>query len=187
MKALLFVIALATAAYATDVDLEWRLMSNTAIHPGDNVQVGLYAVAREPVIMGTMDVIVFWDAEILALTGVDDQGPYDWMYSGFRDDSRADGLNDTWDDGNGYYKAWGQIGGLPFAVPKGFLITVVELTALTPGECHIEIIPEYGIGSETAVWGGWIPGINVVGELGDIVVTVERDEGIIAEIDADID
>lgn len=173
MKAFLFVIALAVAAQATDVDLEWRLMANTAIHPGDNVQVGLYAVAREPVRIGTMDVIVFWNADVLALTGVDDQGPYDWYYSGFRDDHLADGLNDTWKDGNGYYKAWGRIGGLPRAVPKGFLITVVELTALTPGECRIEIVAEYGEGSETAVWGGEIPGINIVGVMGDIIVTVE--------------
>jgi len=183
----LVLAAAAVAPIQAAVDLEWQL-ENENVQVGDTVRVGLYAVADNGVneVIATMDVIVFWDPDILELLGNDNNGPYDWMAAGFFDDSAGDGLNDTFEDGNAYFKAWSHFPGLAEATAEGLLVTTIEFEALAadPGS-DLEIIESFGIGSQTAVWSGAVPGLNIVDDLGS--ATIEILDGVPGDLDGDGD
>lgn len=151
------------------VDLEWRTENQNA-DPGEIIRMGLYAVAdndgtNEP--FSALEAVVEWDPAYLVLVGVDDNGPYGWLYSGFCDDSGLDGLNDTFEDGNAYYQAWSNFDEDPIAVPEGLLITTFEFQALTcTGNTEVALLSEYGVHSVTAVYDDVVPGLDIADDLG---------------------
>jgi hypothetical protein len=168
---LAFLIALATPASGL-INLEWRPDTQT-VPVGATVDIGLYAVSDDPEMdqyILAMDVIVNWDADSLELTGVDDTGPYTWLFSGFPVGD-VDGLNDTFADGDALYTALGQLGAGAWATPEGLLVTTFQFTALaeTPGTT-LTIPEDAGSYTHTAIWGS--PGQDVHGTLGSASVTV---------------
>ncbi len=169
------------AAYggANPINLEWRPDTQTVL-AGATVDVGLYAVYDD--VGGTtdgsisaIDAMLAWNPTFLELTGVNNNGPYGWLASGFPDDSGFDGLNDTWLDGNALYNAMSQFNPAPpaFATPDGLLVTTVQFEALaeTP-ETFLTIPVDYGAFTYSRVFDGEIPGFEVQGTLGSAAITI---------------
>ena len=157
------------------IDLEWRPAAQ-AVLVGETVNIGLYAVSDDGETnqsISAMDVILAWDPEFLELTGNVDDGPYDWMVSVFPNDSGADGLNETWADGDALYIAYARGGEPAWATPAGLLVTTIQFTALAEAPETVLSIPEQaGYYTETVIYDGQIPGLGVQGDLGSAVVTV---------------
>ncbi len=187
---LVFSVILLGAAAQADVDLEWQV-ENQGAPVGETVRIDFYAVAdngggSEPFV--SLQAIVVWDPDFLRLLGVDDSdSPYDWMLSGFPSDAHADGLNDTFDDGDAYYAALANFGELPEATPEGLLVTTFEFEALAATEgTDVVLLAEYGDYSVTAVYDDEVPGYNIVGDLGSATVEISS-AGCVGDIDGDGD
>ena len=183
---LAFLIALATPASAL-INLEWRPDTQTVL-VGATVDIGLYAVSDDPEMdqyILAMDVILNWDPDSLELVGVDNNGPYDWLFSGFPVGD-VDGLNDTFADGDALYTALGQLGAGAWATPDGLLVTTFQFTALaeTPGT-SLTIAEDAGSYTHTAIWGS--PGLDVHGTLGTATVTIGPCGTGDADDDGDVD
>jgi hypothetical protein len=123
-----------------------------------------------------MQVILQWDPVFLGLDEAQplvNNGPYTWLLSGFYDDSGADGLNDTWEDGNAYYQAAGNFESPAWATPEGLLVTTFRFNALNPTlETEIAIVPAFGEYTATQVFGEQV-GEDVTGTLGTTTIMVE--------------
>ncbi|MBP7746378.1 MAG: hypothetical protein KA383_09595 [Phycisphaerae bacterium] len=162
-------------AYA-DVNLELRPTASTVII-GDLVEVGLYAVSDDGTnqAVRAMDVILAWDPATLALDQAQplvNNGPYAWLMSGFYSDSSADGLNNTWADGNAFYQAVGNFVSLAYATPEGLLVTTFRFHALTnTPSTNITILPSFGLVTQTRVWGEGA-GQDVTGTLGSATIQI---------------
>jgi hypothetical protein len=150
--------ALVGSAHA-NIDLEWRPLTQT-VAVGEQVQIGLYAVSDDPEAdqpIASLDVLPGWDPDHLQLLGVQDNGPYDWLWSTFPDDSGGDGMNDTWNDGNAKYTALAQPGAghEAWATPDGLLVTTFEFLVLwetpAPEPTELFMIPGFGEHSWTKV------------------------------------
>ena len=178
-------VLIGVAAARAAVDLEWRV-ENQGADVGDTVRIGFYAVADndgadEPV--SAIEAVVQWDPVYLGLLGVDNNGPYDWLFSGFPDDSGLDGLNDTFADGNAYYQAWNNFSEYPVATPEGLLVTTFEFEALACANgTDVALLPERGLYSVTAVYDEVVPGLNIVDDLG---VAMVRTCGCLGDLDGD--
>lgn len=161
--------AMLAAPVLASVNLELR-PAQPRYEPGQIVELGLFAVADgdtpEPV--RGMQVILAWDPDYLLLDAAQpnvNNGPYAWLMSGFFPDSAADGLNNTWADGNAYYQAVGNFTSLAYATPAGLLVTTFRLHALGyVSFTEISMPPEYGLYTETEVYGADV-GEVVTGEL----------------------
>lgn len=166
---------LATAgAVADPISLEWR-PANQVVTVGSTVNVGLYAVSDDAVndIISVMDVILEWDPAYLNLIGVDNNGPYTWMSSGFPA-AAPGGLNPDHSDGNALYTARSQFPPSPFAeaTPEGLLVTTVQFMALaeTPGT-PLTIPEDHPDGAETIIVSE-IPGLDIHSNLGSATIVI---------------
>jgi len=173
-----------------NVNLELRPVQQTA-WLGDVVEVGLYAVSDDETdqMVRGMQVILQWDPVFLRLDEAQplvNNGPYTWLLSGFFDDSGADGLNDTWEDGNGYYQAAGNFESPAWATPEGLLVTTFRFNALNPTlATEITILPTLGEYTVTEVFGEQV-GEDVVGTLGTTTITVESWGAFTVEIQGEM-
>ena len=168
-----------------DIDLEFRPATQIAC-PGDIVDIGLYAVTSDVPPLGsisTLVVILSWEPELLELVGRVDNGPYEWVYSRFPDDSGIDGLNDgcfgpehdqpegrecvPFNDGDAWYHAWSQLAPNPpaWATPEGLLVTTFRFRLLDEAPGQLEMISEY-MNSHTRVLDAFEPGLDATGTLG---------------------
>jgi hypothetical protein len=147
----LFAVGAATSPAGAAIRLEWDPNLQAAM-VGNVVNVGLYAVSDgNPTpnqSMSSIDMILAWDPSYLQLIGVTNNGPYGWMQSNFPNDSGLNGINNTWADGNAFYRALAQFAVPPnpaWATPTpGLLVTTFRFLALaeTPSTM-ITIPPEY--------------------------------------------
>jgi hypothetical protein len=137
---------------------------------GETFEIGLYAVSEtgigQPV--GAVSVILTWDPSELELLDVIDDGPYDWVSSGFPNDSGLDGLNNTFLDGNALYEAWGFFPPNPVAIatPGGLLVTTLQFSALGAGTAQVTVAAQAGSATRTRVLDGETPGLEITGGLG---------------------
>ncbi len=140
--------------------------ANQTVNVGDLVSVGLIASSDDDTSQSiyAMDVILDWDPTVLELIDHVDEGPIDWLFSGFPPHK----LNDTWLDGYALYEAITAVPGDPvYAPPEGLLVTVFRFMALAPTELTTISIPEsVGEWTTTFVLDGFTPGLDVTGELG---------------------
>ncbi|MBU0717113.1 MAG: PEP-CTERM sorting domain-containing protein [Planctomycetes bacterium] len=183
LLAIVLLVLVGPAVYA-DIDLEWRLPES---HPeptffvGETVNIGLYAVSDDETSqsISAMDVLLDWDPVYLSLFGNDDTGAHDWLSSTFPDDA----MNDTWLDGDGYYRAFAHFGLPAEATPAGLLVTTMQFTALAETPETIVTVPLYpfpgydGRVTKTAVYDGEIPGYDVTGELDSIAIEIIPEPG----------
>ncbi len=171
------VLALSQTARA-DVDLGFMPEDQT-VNVGDTVDIQLIAYSDDDTLqsIGAMGVILNWDPNVLELVGNidDEEAPYEWLSSGFPDDSVFDGLNETWEDGDAMYQALAQFAPDPpaFASPQGLHVTLFRFTALAPADLTTITIPDaMGQYSVTRVFHGFKPGLEVTGELGVAELTI---------------
>ena len=166
-----------------NVNLELRPVSAVA-EVGDVVLIGLYAVSdngQNQTVRG-LQVILEWNPDVLSLNTSQplvNNGPYAWFMSGFYSDSGADGLNNTWADGNAYYQAVGNFQSLAYATPQGLLVTTFRFNAIAPiTSTSVHMLPALGQYTTTAVFGANV-GQNVLGTLGSAVLHIV-DWGLLA-------
>lgn len=156
-------VALSSAALSAtlalaNVNLELR-PAQARYQPGQIVEVGLYAVSDSdaPQAIRGMQIILNWDPEYLLLDAAQpnvNNGPYPWLMSGFFPDGAADGLNDTWADGNAYYQAIGNFTSLAYATPAGLLVTTLRFHALEyVSYTELNMPPAFGLYTQTEVYG----------------------------------
>lgn len=123
--------------------------------------------------VAAIDVALQWDANYLRLLGVNDDGPYSWLSSGFPDDSAQDGLNDTFLDGDAFYQAWSNFGDPAVATPQGLHVTTFLFEALQETEsAQIGIEESLGLSTESHVYGGDFLWQDVTGQLGTVSLRV---------------
>jgi len=161
-------------AVADPISLEWR-PANQVVTVGSTVNVGLYAVSDDAVndIISVMDVILEWDPAYLNLIGVDNNGPYTWLSSGFPA-AAPGGLNPDHSDGNALYTARSQFPPSPFAeaTPEGLLVTTVQFMALAETPGTLLAIPEdHPDGAETIIISD-IPGLDIHSNLGSATIVI---------------
>ena len=162
-------IALVAARPAwSNVNLELRPVTEPCTTA--RLEIELYAVSdtQNNQSMAAMDVILTWDPQVLRLEGRNEeiQYPYHWLFSGFRDDHLADGLNITWDDGDALYEALARLGVPACATPTGLLVTRFVFHKLRVGEpTTLAMLPAFGHRSHTVVYDGSVPGHVITGTL----------------------
>jgi hypothetical protein len=175
------------------VNLEWRPSVEQA-KVGETVEIGLYAVAttaQPPPVVAGIQFIIVWDPALLSLRDFNNFSPYEWLTSGFPNDSALDDLNHgalqdpagTPDnDGDAIYEALADfpkpIGDGPAVIPvEGLLITTLrfDVLAKTPGTL-ITIPESRGQFSCTAVFigSGKVAGCDIKQDLGSATVTTEE-------------
>ncbi len=142
---------------------------------GQTVDVGLYAVSddeSDQAISG-MNVVLTWDSEALRLEGELDNGPYNWMMSGFLGDPLADGLNDSLLDGDALYQAVSNFTVPAVATAEGLLVTTFRFTALTKTAPAVAVIePWLGDYSRTQVFKFGAINVDIKGMLGTAQMTI---------------
>ena len=156
------------------VNLELRPVTSAAL-VGETVRIGLYAVSAEVTdqMVRGLQAILQWDAASLQLLGVDNDGPYNWLMSGFFNDSGGDGVNNTYADGNAYYQAAGNFTLPAWAPSAGLLVTTFCFEALAPAATtSVGIEPALGQYTITQVFGN-VPGVDVSGSLGSCALRVD--------------
>ncbi len=167
-----------SAAFLTpalgNVDLDWAPQPRT-VAAGVNFEIGLWATTDNGGFqtISAMDVIVSWDSTRVQLLGVNNDGPYNWLQSGFPPDTALDGLNNSFLDGNAKYTALSSFGSSALATGAGLHVTTFQFVALTETNLsHIVIEPTMGNFSITRVFGADAPNQNVTGLLFDAAVSV---------------
>ncbi len=178
------------AGVHASVSLEWRPATPT-VNVGEVVQIGLYAVSDgdNDQSVGGIDAAISWDADILELSGLLNNGSYQWLMSGFPDDSQLDGLNGTWLDGDAFYVAVRRSAPYSpaFATPDGLLVATFVFTAVgSSSASELSFLTSGGEFSATRVLDGYEAGRLVTGALGSAVITILLC-GAAADVDRDCD
>lgn len=165
---------------AADVDLVWSPAAQTVL-VGTVVEIDLYAVTDtgQEQTIAAIDVVLTWDPQRLLLLGVVDNGPYEWLGSGF-DLRDFDGLNQSLLDGNAKYTALSALDDPAVAIPptdeiEGLLVTTIQFFALSEVDQTVVVIEEsWSATAVTQVFGGGAPNDPVTGELNNASVTIIR-------------
>ncbi len=167
------------------VDLELR-SSQVTWEIGDVVEIGLYAVSTSgfPEIVRGMQVILEWDPQYLELAGLNNNGPYTWLFSSFFSDAGADRLNADcgpdvfcqpytglpYNDGDAYYQAGANFTTPALATPGGLLITTFRFNAVAETPLTTVQVPlAAGTSTQTQVFGDE-PGSDITGTVGSVAV-----------------
>jgi hypothetical protein len=153
----------------TDVNLEWRPAVVLA-QPGETIDFGLYAVSVDGITeesMSAINVVVLWDPGFMSFQGYVDNGPYEWLASGFPNDAALDDLNADIFDGDFLFEWLAQFfGGFAVATPEGLLIGTMRFRTenLTLGT-EIDVPETYAQFSQSAIVSGDIPGLDIKREV----------------------
>lgn len=121
--------------------------------------------------VSAMDVVMTWDSTQIEYLGLDNNGPYGWLASGFMNDA----LNMSLADGDAKYTALAQFGAAnaAMATPQGLLVTSFRFVALTEiPTSSLVIETSLGPFAFTRVFGADFANQNVTGALGNAAVSV---------------
>lgn len=156
-----------------EINLEWR-PATAILAVGEEVRLGLYAISTtddgRPI--SAIEVILAWDAPSLDFLDHVNDGPYEWSSSELPVKD-IDGLNADLLDGDAYYVAFAQFGEPALPTREGLLVASFEYRALTPDvDAIVEILPAAGRFTQSAVWDAELPGVNIVGDLGAVHLSI---------------
>ncbi len=156
-----------------DINLEFRPADQSVTLAEDAVSVGLYAVSdsAENQLLSAIQAIVQWDPSSLRLIGVDRPPPYG---PGFIPDPFGLNESDPPQDGDGIYIAFAPLGTPVAATPDGTLITTLlfEPLAVTPGTAVSLLETAGSPPTQTIVFDGTVPNLDVTGSLSGAVVEI---------------
>ncbi|MCA9249792.1 MAG: hypothetical protein R3E58_01080 [Phycisphaerae bacterium] len=174
--------------FAGIIDLEFR-PSLQVVAPGETVNVGLYAVSVDETddVISVMDVVLTWDPAILSLQGVVNNGPYNWLSSGFPFNAIG-GLNVDLTDGDATYTARSRFAPQPsaMATSNGLLVTTIQFVAVAESSTTtLSIVESIGIATTKVV--GDIPGFDVHGQLNGATFVVQSCTDSDPDDDGDVD
>ncbi|MCP3915885.1 MAG: hypothetical protein GY711_10040 [bacterium] len=166
-------LAAAGALWAPDAgaqDLVDLQLSGNCTIAGDTARIDLFAIsngASSPAV-GAIDAILSWDPTALALAGEDNSSsPYSWLITGFLPD--ADGINDTFLDGDAIFTALATPGFPALAPPApGLMVTTLSFEVLNPaGNLTVSFVPMQGMFGKTRVLDFFIPALEITGDISD--------------------
>jgi hypothetical protein len=165
MRTALFLTAiLAPMPALALIDLDFR-PDRLRVQRGDNFNLQLFAVSdnNQNQSIGALDVVLKWDPRKVRLTGYTNQGNgYNWFAHGWL---YNDGPNRDRTDGDAIWTAIARPGQPAFATMSGLLVTTFQFTVVRGfRQTWVSIDP----GEEpyiTAVYDGFVPGLNVTGRL----------------------
>ena len=170
--------SIATCA-AADVDLVWS-PNTQAVLVGTVLEIDLFAIPDpgQQQTISAIDVVLTWDPQRLLLLGVVDNGPYEWLESGFKPFGQVDfdGLSESLVDGDAKYTALSAAPGEPaVATSNGLLVTTFQFYALSEVD-STEVVIEDRLSATaiTRVFGGDAPNQVVTGELNNTSATIIR-------------
>ncbi len=180
LTALVVMCSGASVAWAGEeiVDLSMTPSAST-INVGDTVEVTLMASPGIPeaLAMSGVQVILGWDPGVLRLAGsIENVLPeYDWLQSGFDNDSGLDDLNAglfdpptgvPGNDGDAFYSALGQLASPPVVPLAGMQVTrfLFEAIAESNGLTDITMPLTAGQFTQTAAFSATVPGLNILGD-----------------------
>jgi len=161
-----FVLAATAGRASAAVSLDWNPTASIT-STGNIVSFSLYAASDgNPTpnqLISSIDMIVNWDPAFLQLLGVTNDGPYAWQSSMFPNDVGLDGVNNTWADGNAFYRAFGQLGNPATATTgPGLKVTTFNFLALAETPSTLITIPaNFGSFTRTRVQDGMTAGLFV--------------------------
>lgn len=163
----------ASIAFA-GVDL--RLETDTSQAGVDSiVEVRLVAkstTANAEAISG-LDAIVTWDAGSLKLLGAEAKNAPLWLLAGLFNDALADGLNNTYDDGNAYFQALSQFTTPAMATPAGLSVARFRFRALSPSAgAEIRVVRSLGGVTRSRVFQFGAVNTDILSVLGSLSVKV---------------
>lgn len=174
MCAALFAWSAGLPRAIAEVDLVlWPDPATVAV--GETVDVGLYAVSDDgsDQEMSALSVVMTWNANDLELERDLRNGSFTWSFSGFLPDSQADGLNDSFLDGNAFYQALGNFTIPAVATAEGLLVTTFRFKARAKtAAATIVIEPELGEYSKTKVFKYNVINFDIKGVLGTADITI---------------
>lgn len=165
------------------INLEFRPV-DAVVSTGQQVQMQLFAVSDDQTnqLLSAIQLIFAWQPLHLTLTGNSTIGAPPLAFSGFPASGHF-GLNEAAipQDGDGFYLA---LSFSPIAAsPSGTLITTLNFNALAPtAATSVDILSTGGLGGQTIVASGSVPGLNVTGTLTGGVVTIVPGPGGVAMI-----
>lgn len=172
----LVVAAVASAPSRGAINLELRPADQTVSIAAGTVGVSLYAVSDSGVnqLLSAINAIVQWDPALLELIGLDASGAVTLLASGFPDDPFKLNESNPPQDGDGLYVAFAPLGNPVAATPAGTLITtfLFEPLATTPGTAVIILDAAGTPPTETVVYDGTEPNLDVTGDLSGAVVEI---------------
>jgi hypothetical protein len=153
------------------VDLELRVSALTPVFgAGTTFEVDLIvrSITGSTVGVNGMAVVLAWDPSVVELQGIVPEGTdpgqfdytYDWLSAGLPDDSGAEGLNNTFSDGNALFQAFAQLfpppqgPGPAQAPPSGLIVTkfIFQAISETPST-SISVVQNGAFATETTVLG----------------------------------
>jgi hypothetical protein len=159
------------------INLEWRAAAQT-VHVGDGVNIGLYAVCDpgQPQLLRAADIVFTWDPAYLHLLGIDNGGAVPLMSSVLpaNDPYHLNGPTLPPADGDGYYRAWANLGASLTVTEAGSLLTTFRFTALaqTPQTALSIAVSRGNPVLNTRILGSEEAGVVVTGRLGLADVTI---------------
>lgn len=175
--AFLIITLLTKPILAILVDLEFRVISANN-HEGQIIEIDLFAISNSDISLSiaAIEIVLNWDQSRLLLLDHKDpceqspcpKGTFDWSNSDFPDDSNAEGLNDTFDDGQALYRAFSSFDAeLQAPVSsEGLWVTTLRFRSVGEGLATIDLLGDDTFEAQTGVIGG-SPVTDITGFLGD--------------------
>ncbi len=179
---------LIAAPVRADVNLEWR-PDTAVVNVGETVLLELYVVGDTPPgqSVAAVDAILTWDPAVLSLQGSTSAGP-GWLTVGFPPDGGLDGVNDTFADGDALLSAYAFLGNAVFADTNGARVATLAFEARAEAAgMPVEIPASIGTFTDTQVFDGDTPGLNVLGLRGTATIQVLACGGMDYDADGDVD
>lgn len=121
---------------------------------GARVRVALKAYANGGIneSVSGLDAIINWDSEALRLIGLANNPAIVWLLAGLLPDSAADGLNDSFDDGDALFQGIGSFQSPIVVSESGLLIATLTFEALSAVELtSFDLVESFGDFSRSQV------------------------------------
>lgn len=156
------------------VELTWRTQTPQA-GVGATLDVQLFArsTTAVPEAISGLDAIVTWDPASLDLLKAEPSDPSAWLLAGLFNDAAADGLNNTYADGNAYFQALSQFTTPAMATPAGLSVANFRFRALGPsGEAEVHVERTLGGATRSRVFQFGAVNSDILTSLGNVSVKV---------------
>ncbi len=150
---------------------------------GATVEVRLLAKSTTPAseAISGLDAILTWDAGSLQLLGAQPSSASSWLLAGLFNDALADGLNNTYADGNAYFQALSQFTTPAMATSAGLHVATLRFRALVPSAAaEARVVSTLGGLSRSRVFQFGQVNKDIVSGLGSVQVKVLRKASLAA-------
>jgi len=148
---------------------------------GATLEVRLIAKSTTPAseAISGLDAILMWDAGSLQLLGAQPSTATSWLLAGLFNDALADGLNNSYADGNAYFQALSQFTTPAMATSAGLHVATLRFRALVPSAAaEARVVRNLGGVSRSRVFQFGQVNKDIVSGLGSVQVRVLREASL---------